>query len=123
MGCDEERTEDVAGEESRAEQDSDEEFEPLRGELQAWRCEGAVCVNNEGPAEVTRIGESFRSSASVGRRAFLRDAPVERSGDVSFNLDMALPILVAGVETGEPERSKESASLLAPKLALEPRRE
>jgi hypothetical protein len=52
---------------------------------------------------------------------FLRG--VSCSGEVSFNLDIALPRLVAGVETEEPGRSNESGELLAPRLTLDPTRE
>jgi len=45
------------------------------------------------------------------------------SDGVSFNLDMALPRLVAGVETEELVRNSESGELLAPRLALDPTRE
>lgn len=53
----------------------------------------------------------------------LRGVLVGCSGEVSFNLDMALPRLVAGVETEEPVRNSESGELLAPRLGLEPTRE
>lgn len=48
------------------------------------------------------------SCGSIWRTVFLRGDPVGRSGEVSFNLDIALPRLVDGEETEEPVGSKES---------------
>lgn len=55
---------------------------------------------------MTRVDDV--SCGSIWREAFLRGAPVGRSGEVSFNLDIALPRLVAGEEREELGRSKES---------------
>jgi len=49
--------------------------------------------------------EDGPSCGSIWRTAFV---PVGRSGDVNFNLDIALPRLVAGEEREELGRSKES---------------
>ncbi len=84
----------------------EEEKESTRGGLDAWGCEGAVCDSSEGLAGTTREGESL--CGSVCRVILLTGAP-GRSGEVSFNLDIALPRLVDGDEIEEPGRSKESA--------------
>jgi hypothetical protein len=54
---------------------------------------------------MTRVDDV--SCGSIWREAFLRGV-VGRSGEVSFNLDIALPRLVAGEEREELGRSKES---------------
>jgi hypothetical protein len=88
------------------EEEEEEEKESVREGLDARGYDGAVCDSSEGLADITWGGEPSRGS--LWRAVFLTGAPEGRSGDVSFNLDIALPRLVDGDETEELGRSKES---------------
>jgi hypothetical protein len=100
-------SEDEIGDEvGSEEEDEEEEKESVREGLDARGYDGAVCDSSEGPVGITWGGEPSRGS--IWKAVFLTGAPEGRSGEVSFNLDIALPRLVAGDETEEPGRSKES---------------
>lgn len=98
-------SEDETGDEGGLEEEEEEEKESVREGLDA-RYDGAVCDSSEGLVGTTWGGEPSRGS--IWRAVFLTGAPEGRSGEVSFILDIALPRLVAGDETKEPGRSKES---------------
>jgi len=99
-------SEDETGDEGGSEEEEEEEKEFVREGLDTRGHDGAVCDSSEGLVGITWGGEPSRGS--ICRRVFLTGAPEGRSGEVSFNLDIALPRLVAGDETEEPGRSKES---------------
>lgn len=88
------------------EEEEEEEKESVREGLDARGYDGAVCDSSEGLVDITCGGEPPRGS--IWRGVFFMGAPEGRSGEVSFNLDIALPRLVPGDETEEPWRSKES---------------
>jgi hypothetical protein len=93
------------------EEEEEEEKESVREGLDARGYEGAVCDSNEGLVGLTCGGEPSRGS--IWKGGLFTGAPEgraggRRSGEVSFNLDIALPRLVPGDETEEPWRSKES---------------
>src|SRR6266566_5293976 len=100
-------SDDETGDEGGSEEEEEEEEkESVREGLDARGYDGAVCDNSEGLVGTTWGGGTSRGS--IWRAVFLTGAPEGRSGEVSFNLDIALPRLVAGDETDEPGRSKES---------------
>jgi hypothetical protein len=100
-------SDDEAGDEGGPEEEEEEEEkESVREGLDARGYDGAVCDSSEGPVGITWGGEPSRGS--IWRALFLMGAPDGRSGEDSFNFDIALPRLVAGVETEELGRSKES---------------
>jgi hypothetical protein len=90
---------------SSEEEEEEEEKESVREGLDAREYDGAVCDSSEGLVD-TWGGEPSRGS--ILRTVPLTGAPDGRSGEVSFNLDIALPRLVDGDETEEDWRSKES---------------
>ena len=93
-------SEDETGDEG-GEEEEEEEKESVREGLDARGYDGAVWDSSEGL--VGWGGEPSRGSIWIST-----GAPEGRSGEVSFNLDIALPRLVAGDETEEAWRSKES---------------
>jgi hypothetical protein len=100
-------SEDETGDEGGSEEEEEEEEkESVREDLDARGYDGAVCDSNDGPVGPSWGGEPSRGS--IWRVVFLTGAPEGRSGEVSFNLDIALPRLVAGDENEEPGRSNES---------------
>lgn len=98
-------SDDETGDDGGSEEE-EEENESVREGLDARGYDGAVCDNSEGLVGIAWGGEPSRGS--IWRAVFLTGAPEGRSGEVSFNLDIALPRLVAGDEPEEPWRSKES---------------
>ena len=102
----EEPSKDGSDDETGDEGGSEEEKESVREGLDARGYDGAVCDSSEGLVGITWGGEPSRGS--IWRAVLLTGAPEGRSGEVSFNLDIALPRLVEGDEIEEPGRSKES---------------
>lgn len=101
-----EGSEDETGDEGDAEEDEEEEEKESVWEgLDGRGYDGAVCDSSDGPVGIT-WGEPSRGS--IWKAAFLTGAPEGRSGEVTFNLDIALPRLVEGDEIKEPGRNKES---------------
>lgn len=96
-------SDDKSGDEGGPEE---EEKESVREGLDARGYDGAVWDSSEGLVGISRASEPSRGS--IWRAVFLTGAPEGRSGEVSFNLDIALPRLVAGDESEELVRSKES---------------
>ena len=97
---------DEIGDAGGSEEEEEEEKESVRKGLDARGYDGAVCDSSEGFVGIAWGGEPSRGS--IWRALLLMGAPEGRSGEVSFNLDIALPRLVDGVETEEPWRSNES---------------
>jgi len=100
-------SDDEPGDEGDSEEEEEEEEkESVRRGLDARGYDGAVCDSSEGLVGIAWRGEPSRGS--IWQAVFLTGAPEGRSGDVNFNLDIALPRLVAGDEPEEAGRSKES---------------
>lgn len=97
-------SDDESGDEGGSEEE--EEKESVREGLDSREYDGAVCDSSEGLVGISRGSEPSRGS--IWRAVVLMGAPEGRSGEVSFNLDIALPKLVAGDESEELGRSKES---------------
>jgi hypothetical protein len=97
---------DESGDGDSEEEEEEEEKESVREGLDERGYDGAVWDSSEGLVDITCGGEPSRGS--MWRAVFLMGTPDGRSGEVSFNLDIALPRLVAGDEPEEACRSNES---------------